>query len=131
VHRNAPEVVAEIATCFAGYERALVTGDLDALAAYFDDADDTVRFGIADRQRGSAALAAFRAHQGALPPGRTLSETTIATFGADVAIVATLFTYPGRPVLGRQSQTWVRRGGRWKIVHAHVSEIPTTPNEST
>jgi hypothetical protein len=124
VERNAPTVVAELAERFAAYERALVERDLEALGTFFASDDDVVRYGVADRQRGAAELAAYRASQGPLPPGRELSETTILTFGADVGVVATLFSYPDRPSLGRQSQTWVKRDGAWKIVHAHVSEIP-------
>jgi hypothetical protein len=124
VERNDPAVVAEVLSCYEAYERALVEGDLATMKEYFDDTDDVVRFGIADRQRGSEELAEFRATQGAVPPGRTLAETTVWTFGAESAVVSTLFSYPGRPILGRQSQTWVRIDGAWRIVHAHVSEIP-------
>ncbi|HWD24505.1 MAG TPA: AtzH-like domain-containing protein [Acidimicrobiales bacterium] len=129
--RNSPEVVAGVAECFTAYEHALATGDLDEMAAAFEDSPEVVRYGIADRQRGSEELAAFRKRQGRLPPGRTLSETTITTFGSDAAIVATLFTYPGRPVIGRQSQTWIRIDGAWKIVHAHVSEVPASLGDRT
>jgi hypothetical protein len=124
VERNLPDVVGEVAACFAAYERALVERDLEAMARFFDDSDVVVRYGIAERQHGSAELAAFRASQAAPPPGRTLTETVITTFGREFAVVATLFTYPGRSFLGRQSQTWARLAPGWRIVHAHVSEIP-------
>ena len=35
----------------------------------------------------------------------------------------TEFRYPGRPFVGRQSQTWLRTDGCWRIAHAHASEI--------
>ena len=61
---------------------------------------------------------------GSLPPGRSLSETTVSTFGRDMAIVTTLFSYPGRPLIGRQSQTWVRFPDLgWKAISAHVSTM--------
>ena len=119
-----PEVVAEVRAAFAAYEAALVARDLDRLGASFLAADQVVRFGISDRQQGAAELAAWRAAQGPLPPGRRLSETVVTSFGRDVAVVTTCFAYPGRPFLGRQSQTWLRLEGRWQIVTAHVSEIP-------
>lgn len=50
--------------------------------------------------------------------------TTVTTFGADTASVTTLFHYPDRPLIGRQSQMWVRLPEGWRIVSAHVSEIP-------
>lgn len=56
-----------------------------------------------------------------MPPGRRLKDTIITGYGADVAVVTTLFGYPGTDTLGRQSQTWVRLPQGWRIVTAHVS----------
>jgi hypothetical protein len=84
-----------------------------------------VRFGVADSQAGYDEVARWRAAQSPLPPGRTLSGTQIVAFGQDVAVVTTTFCYPGRPAVGRQSQTWVRRPAGWRIVSAHVSEVAT------
>lgn len=123
---NRPEVVEEVRARFQAYEAALVTGDLGVLDSSFSSTAPVVRFGIADRQDGPDALHAWRAAQPPLPPGRRLFETVITTFGDDVAIVATHFCYPNRPTIGRQSQTWLRENGDWRIVHAHVSEIPST-----
>ncbi|MET7392297.1 AtzH-like domain-containing protein [Dactylosporangium sp. NPDC005572] len=119
---NRPEVVAEVIQCFLDYEKALTVNDVPALTEAFWSSPEVSRFGIADRQAGAAALAAWRAAQPPLPPGRRLFETVVTTFGADLATVTTLFDYPGssaRP--GRQSQTWVRLPSGWRIVHAHVS----------
>lgn len=120
-----PEVVEEVREHFERYERALASRELDVMAESFAALAGVVRFGIADRQRGPDELARWRGAQPAPRPGRTLSETHVATFGKDVAIVTTLFSYPGRPLLGRQSQTWVRLAHGWRIVHAHVSEVPS------
>lgn len=120
---NRPAVVAEVRAAFERYEAALRARDLDGMAASFSDHADVVRFGVADHQRGPDELASWRAAQPALPPGRTLFDTTITTYGSAFAVVTTLFTYPARPLVGRQSQTWVR-GANWRIVQAHVSEIP-------
>jgi len=121
---NDPQAVAEVTALFLAYEAALVARDLDAMELAFDDSPDLVRFGINDEQRGPEALANWRKSQAPLPPGRTRSNTVVSTFGRDVAVVSTCFRYPERPFLGRQSQTWVRVDGTWKIVHAHVSELP-------
>jgi hypothetical protein len=121
--RNRPEVVVEVLAAFRRYEQALTGHDLATLRASFIDHPDVVRYGVADRQRGAEALARWRSAQPALPAGRTLSETVVTTYGSRVGIVTTLFRYPGRPWLGRQSQTWLRTPAGWRIVHAHVSEI--------
>jgi ketosteroid isomerase-like protein len=120
---NRPETVAAVAEAFAEYERALVRNDCDVLNAAFWPSEHTIRFGIADMQAGAEAIAEWRREQSALPPGRTLADTRITTIGDDIAIVTTLFTYPGRPRLGRQSQTWARLADGWRIVSAHVSEV--------
>ncbi|MDA8034722.1 MAG: DUF3225 domain-containing protein [Actinomycetota bacterium] len=114
---------AEVRAAFDRYEAALRSGDLATMAELFDEGDQVVRFGIADEQRGAAALAAWRAVQAAPRPGRRLEGTTITVLCADAAVVSTRFAYPDRPRIGRQQQTWVRRGGGWRIAAAHVSEI--------
>ncbi|WP_202919193.1 oxalurate catabolism protein HpxZ [Saccharothrix deserti] len=119
-----PAVVAEVWQVFERYEAALVAGDHAVLDELFWSGAQAVRYGIADLQRGGAAIRAWRASQGPLP-GRVRTGTTVTTFGADTASVTTLFHYPGRPLVGRQSQTWVRLPEGWRIVSAHVSEIPT------
>lgn len=122
-----PEVVAEVAAAFAGYERALVAGDAEEICDYFWDSPDVVRFGIGDHQYGIAEQRAWRRAQGALPPGRRLHETRITAFGADTAVVTTFFTYPDAVTRGRQSQTWIRLAAGWRIVSAHVSEPTAGP----
>jgi hypothetical protein len=125
MQRDTDSVVETVTALFLAYEEALMSGDLDFMDASFDDSNQLVRFGINDMQRGPEQLRAWRAVNGAVPSGRTLSETLVAAYGTDVAVVSTLFSYPDRPFVGRQSQTWLREDGRWRIIHAHVSEIPT------
>lgn len=120
-----PGPIAEVRTAFAIYEDALRSGDATVLNQQFWDSPDIVRFGVADRQLGFAELARWRHEQGALP-GRELRRTEISVFGADTAVVTTLFSYPERLLEGRQSQTWVRFADGWKIVSAHVSEVSAT-----
>ncbi|MDE3206172.1 MAG: oxalurate catabolism protein HpxZ [Acidobacteriota bacterium] len=115
-----PEIRAEVSTAFLAYEEALRGGATAALDSAFWDSPDVVRYGIADRQKGIDGIRRWRAGQGPLTD-RTLSDTTITTFGDDVAVVTTLFAYPGSTTAGRQSQTWVRTSAGWRIVSAHVS----------
>ncbi|WP_433457958.1 AtzH-like domain-containing protein [Micromonospora sp. CA-248212] len=116
------DVVAEVAAAFAGYERALVDGDAEAICGYFWDSDRTVRFGLADHQYGLEEQRKWRAAQPPLPAGRRLVETRVSTFGADLAVVTTRFGYADSSATGRQTQTWVRLPVGWRIVTAHVSE---------
>ena len=120
---NNADVVDEIAAEFAAYERALTDNNVEQILGFFTP--EAVRFGIADQQTGLEEQARWRRAQGALPPGRRLKDTTILSYGRDVAVVTTLFGYPGSDVLGRQSQTWVRLPEGWRIITAHVSEPRT------
>ena len=117
-----PDVVAEVTAAFTDYEEALVADDAERAVSFF--APGAVGFGIADRQTGRAEQLAWRRAQPPLPPGRRLKDTVVTTYGADLAVVTTLFGYPGSDVLGRQSQTWVRLEPGWRIVTAHVSHPP-------
>ena len=114
----------EVRAAFEAYERALIANDVEAMLGFF--APDAVRFGVADQQVGIDEQRRWRLAQPPLPPGRRLKDTLVQTYGPDVAVVTTLFGYPGSDVLGRQSQTWVRLAEGWRIVTAHVSE-PVQP----
>lgn len=120
-----PDVVAQVRAAFDAYERALVDGDVAVLTALFWDDERCVRFGVADRQRGGAAIAAWRAVHPSVPPGRRLADTHVLAIDDRTAMVTTLFDYPDGKVEGRQSQTWVRFADGWRIVAAHVSEVPS------
>ena len=122
-----PAVVAEVRAAFEAYEAALVAHDLPALDAAFWADPRVVRFGIRDDQVGVDAIAAWRRASGPVTSGRVLHDTTITTFGSDVAIVATKFT-DDVPGFGRQSQVWMRVGGTWCIVGAHVSRVDDGPS---
>lgn len=121
---NLPEVVAEVHKVFHAYEDALVANDTATLNELFWDSPLTRRFGVADGQDGYDEVARWRTTQGPLPAGRTLRDTEVVTFGTDVAVVTTIFLYPGSPAVGRQSQTWLRTPKGWRIASAHVSEVP-------
>jgi Protein of unknown function (DUF3225) len=118
---NRPEVVASVAAAFEAYEVALVANDVDAMAQWFWDSELTVRYGVNECLVGAEAIAAWRRTAAPLPEGRQLRNTVIVTFGLDSATVSTEFTYPDRPTVGRQSQTWIRFPQGWRVVAAHVS----------
>ena len=118
---NDPDVVNEIETLFADYDRALISNDTAALNGFFLDSPTTVRFGNAENLYGLEEIAAFRASR-ARGPSVVREHTVITTYGNDFATVAARSeARAGR--VGRTMQTWVRFPQGWRIVAAHVSTI--------
>ncbi|HYN58492.1 MAG TPA: oxalurate catabolism protein HpxZ [Rubrivivax sp.] len=121
---NRPEVLAELSAAFARYEDALVNNRLEVLDELFWDSAQTVRYGVGENLYGIDAIRDFRNARPAQGLARTLQRTVLSTFGDDFGSAMTEFRREGGNKLGRQSQTWCRIGGRWRIVAAHVSLLP-------
>ena len=121
---NLDHVASEVTEVFHAYEAALVANDTTTLNDLFWNSPHVVRFGVDDVQVGHQEVARWRTTQSPVPSGRSLTDTRVVAFGEDMAVVTTTFRYPGRKAIGRQSQTWVRISEGWRIVSAHVSEIP-------
>ena len=121
-----PDVVAEVKVAFKRYEKALVSNDVAALDAMFNEDTRTVRYGSAENLYGFAEIKAFRAARSSAGLARTLSKAVITTYGRDFAVTSTLFHRSSARV-GRQTQAWVRFPQGWRVVAAHVSEIATVP----
>ncbi|MDF3050233.1 MAG: imidazolonepropionase [Pseudonocardia sp.] len=119
-----PEVLAQVQSAFERYERALVEGDVAVLTELFWQDPRCVRYGVADRQQGAAQIAAWRRVHPVVPAGRQLRETVVVAVDDRTAVVSTVFGYPGSAVEGRQTQTWARLPEGWRIIAAHVSEVP-------
>ena len=122
---NRPEVLAELQAAFARYEAALVNNRVDVLDELFWDSAQTVRYGVNENLYGIDAIRAFRQARSAAGLARTLQRTVLTTYGDDFGTAMTEFKREGGDKLGRQSQTWCRIDGRWQVVAAHVSLIPT------
>ncbi len=120
---NLPEVHAELSAVFARYEAALVGNDTAVLDELFWPSEHTVRYGVGENLHGIEAIRAFRAARPATGLARSLHDTVITTFGRDAGTAMTLFRRAGSTRLGRQSQTWCRIDGAWRVVAAHVSLI--------
>jgi hypothetical protein len=119
-----PEVVAEVTTAFARYEKALVENDVATLKAIFRDDPRTIRYGGGENLYGYDEIKAFRGARSPIGLTRTLSKTVITTYGRDYAVASTLFHRAAAPgKVGRQMQTWVRFDDGWRVVAAHVSLI--------
>lgn len=118
---NDPLIVAEVTAAFERYELALLDNDIATLDALFWNSPLTLRYGVGERLYGYDAIAAFRVARPGGSPRRVLATTIITTFGHDFATANTEFHRAGETRIGRQSQTWVRTSGGWRIVAAHVS----------
>ena len=126
---NIAEVVAEIRALFEAYEQALVDKNVDVLDATFWNSPHTIRYALHENGYGFSEI---HAHRVARPPGPGIKEKRIRleilTLGRDVATVNLEFKVRGRPLVGRQSQTWVRFPDvGWKVVSAHVSTMNDAP----
>lgn len=125
---NIPDVVAEMEAVFARYEAALVGNDVAVLEDLFWDDPRTIRYGGGESLYGMAAIRAFRIARSPVGLARGLGKTVITTYGRDFATANTLFFRDNAPgKVGRQSQTWARFAGRWRVVSAHVSVIDAEP----
>jgi hypothetical protein len=120
---NRPETLSELRVLFDAYERAFMAHDVAALNEFFWNDPATTRYGVADKQLGHAAIAAFRAASAPPDFARTLLNTRITTFGADFAVAQTEFVRSDTRKRGFQTQTWARLPAGWKIVAAHVSMV--------
>jgi hypothetical protein len=127
VEVNIPEVRAELEAAFARYEQALLANDFDGLAALFWNSPLTHRYGVRELLYSHAEIDRFRRSRGPIDQRRTLRNTRVTTFGRDFGLANTEYLPHGSKRVGRQSQTWVRTDEGWKIVHAHVSFLESSP----
>ena len=123
---NLPEVVAEVATQFARYEKALTGNDVAVLDELFWNSPHTLRYGVTENLYGHDAIAGFRASRPSQGLAREVLRTVITTYGRDFATANIEFRRPGGERTGRQSQTWMRTPEGWRVVSAHVSLLAPT-----
>ena len=121
---NIAEVVAEVTDAFMRYERALCANELDAIDNLFWINPLTLRYGPNGTLQGHAEISAFRRARDIKGLDRRLKNTVITTFGCDFAVANTESERPDSDRIFRQSQTWVRMPEGWRIVSAHVSDVP-------
>jgi hypothetical protein len=124
-----PEVVAEVTALFHAYEQALMSNDTPTLLAFFWADERLTRYGVADRQLGHAEQVAYRSATPTPAYTRRLENLRIHAFGPGTAVALVEFVRSDLPdVRGFQSQTWARLPQGWRIVSAHVSQIPWPPD---
>lgn len=115
--------LAEVTTSFEAYERALLSNDVPSLQNFFWKSPDAVRFGVTEQLYGYEEIAAFRQVRIPTFNQRKQLKLSINIFGDSFASVMYEYisNYADGPRHGRQSQTWAKIQGDWKIVSAHVS----------
>ena len=118
---NDPIALAEMTAAFDAYERALIGNDIEGLNRLFWESPLTLRYGVRELLYSHAEIAKFRRDRGPIDQRRKLQNTRITTFGRDFATANTEYIPHGSDRVGRQSQTWARIDGQWRIVAAHVS----------
>ena len=116
-----PAIVNEVSAAFYRYEQALISNDVVILDELFWADPRTVRFGASENLYGIDEIRAFRNARSSQGLERLLQNTTITTYGDDMAVASTEFTREGSDKIGRQMQTWVKFPYGWRIVAAHVS----------
>ncbi|WP_435955115.1 oxalurate catabolism protein HpxZ [Dryocola sp. BD626] len=116
-----PAILNEVRAAFYRYEQALIGNDIAVLDELFWDDARTVRYGVTENLYGIEEIRAFRTGRSSQGLERLLDNTTITTYGDDMAVASTEFTRDGSERIGRQMQTWVKFPYGWRIVAAHVS----------
>jgi hypothetical protein len=120
---NLPEIVAEVTAELDRYEAAFLANDVDVLDALFWDDPRVVRYGATENLYSHAAIAAFRSARSVDDLEREILFVVVTTFGRDLGVTSAEFRRTATGIVGRQSQTWVRTAGGWRIVAAHVSQL--------
>jgi hypothetical protein len=118
---NDPATLAAVEAALDEYERALTTNDVPVLDALFWNSPHTLRYGATENLQGYDAIRAFRAQRPGKGLMRDVIDRSVTTFGADFAAANITFSRAGESRIGRQSQTWTRIDGQWRVVAAHVS----------
>jgi hypothetical protein len=118
---NDPATLATLEAAFDAYEAALTTNDVPTLDVLFWDSPHTLRYGATENLEGYESIRAFRAARPGSGLMRTIVDRSVTTFGQDFGVANITFRRDGERRIGRQSQTWARMDGVWKVVAAHVS----------
>jgi len=122
---NDPVLLAEVTHAFHSYELALMADDVPAMDALFHDAPTTNRYGVGEVLYGIEEIREFRKGRGGSPQ-RRLGRVAITVYGDSFATADAEFFREGSERRGRQTQSWVKFAGGWKVVSAHVSLEGTT-----
>lgn len=114
-------VEVTVREAFDGYERALVTNDVEGLIGYFADDPRTFRMTNHTGLFGHNDIAKFRRERNPSDVARTLTLVEVIALTESVAVTAATYTRTGSGLKGAQTQVWQLRPEGWRIAAAHVS----------
>ena len=103
--RDRAAVLSEVRSAFEQYEQALVRHDVEALNAFFLNAADSIRYGIAEQHYGYEAIAAGRRSAAPVHPQRRLLRTVVSSNALEK--LHGLVIKPGMP-----AEMFIRTGER-------------------
>ncbi len=118
---NDEVILAQVEAASDRYEAALLSNDLDTLDASFWQDARVLRVSAKDELQGIENIRRFRAGRAPTDAARDYLSRHITCFGDHAAVVNITFLRKSDSRVGRQSQTWVRFDGTWRIVGAHIS----------
>ncbi|MDB5815523.1 MAG: hypothetical protein JWN23_2640 [Rhodocyclales bacterium] len=118
---DAERICAEVEAASDRYEAALLSNDLETLDASFWQDARVLRVSAKDELQGIENIRRFRAGRAPGDVARDYLSRQITSFGEHTAVVSITFLRKADRRVGRQSQTWVRFDGTWRIVSAHIS----------
>lgn len=114
-------VYAQVEAASDRYEAALLGNDLATLDASFWQDPRVLRISAKDELQGIENIRRFRATRAPMDAARDYLSRHISCFGEHTAVVNIVFLRKRDHRVGRQTQTWVRIDGSWRIVSAHIS----------
>ena len=112
----------DLASAFARYEDALMSGDLAVMRETFWDHDDVIRVDPARPVVGAQGLARYRASNSGPGPRRLRELHVVASPGATVVTISINESLSDGS-LGAQTQVWARTADGWRVVAAHVAPV--------
>ena len=83
-----PAILNEVSAAYYRYEQALISNDVAVLDELFWDDDRTIRYGATENLYGIEESRAFRNARSPQGLERNLRNTTITTYGDDMAVVS-------------------------------------------
>jgi len=112
---------------FWAYDRALLAGDTETMAALFAPGSETLRGDGRKVLVGHDRITAFRVARTQVPTRRVI-RLHVRVPAASVAVVVAETVAPDGLRPGLQTQVWCAVDGRWQVTAAHVTAPAVAPS---